>query len=345
VSVPLSVLDLSPITSGITATQALHNSIDLARLAERLGYTRYWLAEHHNLPSVASTTPEILIGQIARETTRLRVGSGGIMLPNHTPLKVVESFRMLEALYPGRIDLGIGRAPGTDQLTALALRRSRAALGADDFPEQLAELFAFATGQFPDNHPFRSITAVPGDVPLPPVWLLGSSGYSAHLAASLGLGFAFASHINFGDAVPVMRAYRERFTPAGALAQPWAILAVSVLCAETDAQAEDLAASLDLAILRLRTGRPAPIPSPAEARAYPYTDLERAQVTSYRAAHIVGGPATVHRRLSALIEQAQADEVMILTTVYDHADRRRSYELVAEVAGLRPPAGEATGAV
>src|SRR5947209_7331894 len=187
-ALPLSILDLSPIPAGSTAGQALRNTIDLARLADRLGYTRYWLAEHHNIPGLASPAPEIVIGAVARETARLRIGSGGIMLPNHTPLKVVETFRVLEALYPGRIDLGIGRAPGTDQLTALALRRSREALTADDFPAQLAELLAFAADQFPEGHPFQAVHAMPMDVPLPPIWLLGSSDYSAQVAAMIGVG-------------------------------------------------------------------------------------------------------------------------------------------------------------
>ena len=195
-ALPLSVLDLSPVPAGSTSGQALRNTIDLAHLADRLGYTRYWLAEHHNFPGIASSAPEILIERVATETTHLRVGSGGIMLPNHAPLKVAETFRVLEALHPGRIDLGIGRAPGTDTRTALALRRSRAALGADDFPEQLAELLAFSSGHFPAGHPFESVIAVPTDVDLPPIWLLGSSDYSAQAAAALGLGYAHAHHIN-----------------------------------------------------------------------------------------------------------------------------------------------------
>src|SRR5581483_8588571 len=189
---PLSVLDLSLIDAGSNSAQALQNTIELARTADQLGYTRHWLAEHHNSPGIASSPPEVMIAAVARETTRIHVGSGGVMLPNHTPLKVVDNFRIREALYPGCVDLGIGRAPGTDQVTALALRRSKAALGADDFPEQLAELLAFSTGEFPEEHPFRSIAPSPNDVELPPIWLLGSSGFSSQLAATLGLGFAFA---------------------------------------------------------------------------------------------------------------------------------------------------------
>jgi luciferase family oxidoreductase group 1 len=337
---PLSILDLSPVASGSTSSQALRNTLDLARLADRLGYTRYWLAEHHNLPGVASTTPEIMIGQVARETSRIRVGSGGVMLPNHTPLKVAEAFRMLEALYPGRIDLGIGRAPGTDQVTALALRRSRDALGADDFPEQLGELLAFGAGDFPEGHPFRSVTAVPSDVTLPPIWLLGSSHFSAQFAAALGLGFAFAHHISPEGAVQATRIYRERFAPSAYLAQPHVIVATSVVCADTETRAEELASSLDLVWLRLRSGRPGLVPSPAEAMAYDYTDAERAFVRASRARHTIGSPATVRARLSAFAEQTGADEVMVMTTIHGHAERLHSYELLAEIFDLHPATEE-----
>jgi len=327
---PLSVLDLSPIGTGSSASQAVRNTIELARLTDRLGYTRYWLAEHHNMPGIASSAPEVLIGAVARETTRLRVGSGGIMLPNHAPLKVVETFRVLAALYPGRIDLGIGRAPGTDQMTAFALRRSRDALRADDFPAQLGELLAFATDRFPDGHPFQSIRAVPVDVPLPPLWLLGSSDYSAQVAAAIGVGFAFARHISPDGAAEAMRRYREQFTPSEMLPQPRTILAVSVICADTDARADELASSADLSFLRLRSGQPGLLPSPAEAEAYPYTPAERAQVLASRARHVIGGPATVAARLNELIEQTGADELMVTTMVHDHAERLHSYELLAE---------------
>ncbi|MEA2524952.1 MAG: hypothetical protein QOF73_2179 [Thermomicrobiales bacterium] len=339
---PLSVLDLSPVGSGSSSPQALRNTLDLARLVDGLGYTRYWLAEHHNIPSVASSAPEILIGHVASETTRIRVGSGGIMLPNHAPLKVVETFRVLEALHPGRIDLGIGRAPGTDGLTAVALRRSTEALGADDFPAQLAELFAFADDGFPEDHPFRAITATPSDVPLPPVSLLGSSGYSAQLAASLGLGFAFAHHINPGAAIPAMRAYRSGFVPSATLEKPEAILALSVICADTDAEAQYLSASLDLVLLQLRTNRRGPLPTPEEALAYPYTPAERAQIEALRPMYIAGSPETVRARIEELVAATGADEVMIMTTMHNHAARRHSYELLAEAFELRQytPAGE-----
>jgi luciferase family oxidoreductase group 1 len=337
--IPLSVLDVSPVPAGTSSAQALRNTLDLARLADRLGYTRYWLAEHHNIPSIASSAPEIMIGHVAGVTARLRVGSGGIMLPNHTPLKVVETFRVLAALHPDRIDLGLGRAPGTDQLTALALRRSREALAAQDFDDQLLELLAFATGEWPDNHPFRAVQAVPADVPLPPIWLLSSSGHSAGLAAELGVGFAFAYHINpNGGVVEAMLAYRQQFSPSRNFPQPHAMLTVSVICAGTEGEAADLATTLELAFLRLSSGRPAPLPSPAEAKAYPYTPAERAHIEASRGRFIVGTPETVRTQLLQMAAQTQADEIMVTTMTYDHAARLHSYELLAEAFELQAAA-------
>lgn len=331
---PLSVLDLSPIGTGSSAIEAVRNTIDLARLADRLGYTRYWLAEHHNMPGIASSAPEVLIGAVARETTRLRVGSGGIMLPNHAPLKVAETFRVLAALHPGRIDLGIGRAPGTDQMTAFALRRSREALRADDFPAQLGELLAFATDQFPAGHPFQSVRAVPVDVPLPPIWLLGSSDYSAQVAAAIGVGFAFARHISPEGAVEAMRMYREQFVPSETLPEPQTILAVSVICADTDERADELASSAALSFLRLRSGQPGLLPSPEEAKAYPYTPMEQEQVRASRARSVIGGPSVVEARLRQLIDETEADELMVTTMIHAHAERLRSYELLADLFSL-----------
>ena len=333
-SLPFSVLDLIPLALGTASGQALRNSLELARLADRLGYRRYWFAEHHNLSTVVSTTPEIMIALTAEATTRIRVGSGGVMLPNHAPLKVAEAFKMLEALHPGRIDLGIGRAPGTDPAAALALRGSRGALRGDDFPERLAELMALGKGGIPSDLPPAHVAAVPEDAPLPPVWLLGSSDFSARLAARLGTGFGFAAH--FSDLPPEgpLRAYREQFRAGGALQRPHAILTVSVVCAETDAEAERLAASLLVAFVRLRTGQRSELLSPEEAEAYAFTPGERTVLEGIRALHLVGSPATVKRRIDDLVARTAADEVMVTTFTHGHAERLRSYELVAEAFGL-----------
>ena len=333
---PLSVLDLSPVTTATSGAAALRNSIDLARLADRLGYARYWVAEHHNIPTIASTAPEIMIGQIAAVTARMRVGSGGVMLPNHAPLMVAERFKVLEALFPGRIDLGLGRAPGTDQITSLALRRRQDPREGDDFLERFQELILFETGGFPPKHPFASIRAMPADVPLPPIWLLGSSGYSAELAAHVGAGFSFAHHFSDYDPVAAMRSYRDAFKPSGWRATPYAILGVAAICADTDAEADRLALSADLHYVRRARGEYLELASPEEAAAYPYTATDRQRIAHNRARLIVGAPATVKERLTALIEACAADEAMITTMVYDHAARKRSYELLAQAFELPP---------
>jgi luciferase family oxidoreductase group 1 len=328
--VRLSVLDISPVPSGSTPSDALRNTVDLARLADTAGFERYWLAEHHNTPSIASATPEVLIGHVASATDRIRIGAGGIMLPNHSPLKVAETFRLLEALHPGRIDLGIGRAPGTDGRTALALRRSRHALLVDDFPQQLGELFGFLFDDLGSDHPFHGIVASPSGVAPPDLWILGSSDYGATVAAQLGLGFAFARHIQPEPAVPVLQAYRRSFRPSVLREAPAAILAVSALCAETDDRADALAASLDLAWVRIATGERGAFPSPAEVAAHRWTPQEEALRLANRRRHIIGGPERVRAEIMALADAAGVDEVMVLTMAYDHADRRRSYELLAE---------------
>jgi len=332
----LSVLDVSPVASGSTSSDALRNTLDLAQLADKLGFTRYWLAEHHNTPLIASSAPEIMIGHVASVTRHIRVGSGGMMLPNHTPLKVAETFRVLEALHPGRVDLGIGRAPGTDSLTALALRRSREALGADDFPARLTDLLAFLDHGFPVNHPFERIRAMPDDVPMPDVWLLGSSDYSAELSAQMGLRFAFAHHIQPFPAVGALRLYREHFQPSEYLRQPEALIGVSVVCAETDARAEELAKPLALTLLRFRSGKMGRFPSIEEATNYPYSPEERQIVEMNRERSFVGTPAKIHEQLTRLADQAGVDEIMITTMTHEHADRRRSYELLAEAFNLAP---------
>jgi luciferase family oxidoreductase group 1 len=329
----LSILDLSPITTATGGAAALRNSLDLARLADRLGYTRYWVAEHHNLPSIASSAPDIMIGLIADATRHLRVGSGGVMLPNHAPLMVAERFKVLEALFPGRIDLGIGRAPGTDQITSLALRRRQDIRDDDDFLDRFQELLLFEQHGYPPQHPFHSVRAMPADVPLPPVFLLGSSGYSAELAATVGMGFAFAHHFATHDAVAAMTSYRDHFKPS-ALARPHAILAVAAVCADTEAEAERLAATIDLNYVRRSRGEYLPLASPEEALSQGYTPIEREHIRQNRARLFVGAPETVRARLTALATATQADELMITTMIYDHGARRRSYELIACAFGL-----------
>lgn len=338
--VRLSVLDLSPISSGSNAVEALNNTLDLARLCDSLGYMRYWLAEHHNTAFIASAVPEVMIGHVAQVTRRMRVGSGGVMLPNHAPLKVAETFRTLEALHPGRIDLGLGRAPGTDPVTALALRRSRGAVSANDFPELLAELMAFFSGEFPADHPFRRIEAIPTGVPTPEIWLLGSSGFSARMAARLGLAFAFAHHINPGPAVEALRLYREAFQPSQYLQEPMALLATSVIVAETDKRADELARPMDLTRLFLEQGRLMPLPTIEDASNYPYSDFEREHIAVNRARAFIGSPQTVRGKLTTFARQAGVDEVMAMTMVHDHGDRRRSYELLAQAFA---PAGAVGG--
>ena len=335
---PLSVLDLAFVTTGTPPSAALRNSIDLARHVDRLGYHRYWIAEHHNLPSVAIAAPDILIGQIAAVTQHIRVGSGGIMLPNHAPLMVAERFRTLEALFPGRIDLGLGRAPGTDGVTAVALRRRQERHEGDDFLERLQELVLWETGGWPPNHPFRNVVAMPSDVHLPPLFLLGSSDYSAELAGRIGMGFAFAHHFATYDAVAALRSYRDRFQPSGWRERPHAILAIAAVCAETEAEAERLASSMDLNWLRRSYGEYHLLPSPEEAAAYPYSEADRARMRKSRERLFVGTPDVIGARLTPLIEATQADEVMVTSAIYDHAARKRSYDLLAErfIAGAVP---------
>jgi luciferase family oxidoreductase group 1 len=325
---PLSILDLVPLGAGQTSAGALAASRALAVRAEALGYTRIWYAEHHNMPGIATTSPELLIAHVAPSTTRIRLGAGGVMLPNHSPLKVAESYRLLEAMHPGRIDLGLGRAPGTDGVTALALRRSRQALSVDDFDAQLAELVGYDAGSLPPTHPFARIRAMPDDVRLPPLWLLGSSGHSARLAAELGLPYAFAGHFSPDAPEPPMLDYRERFVP-GALERPYSILALGVYCADSDAEAERLASSMRVAFAQLRAGRPGRLPSPDEAMAHRFAPDEEGTLDFYHRVQIVGTPDQVRREIEARARRTAADEVMIATHAWDPAARQRSYELIA----------------
>lgn len=328
----LSVLDLVPVGSGSTASAALAHSTTLVRRAEELGYHRYWVAEHHGMPGIASSSPAVLIAHLAAASSTIRVGSGGVMLPNHQPLVIAEQFGTLEALHPGRVDLGIGRAPGTDQLTARALRRAPAALGADDFPEQLSELAAYFRGDAP-------ISAIPAAGNAPAIWLLGSSGYSAQVAGLLGLPFAFAHHFAAENTLPALELYRDRFRPSAILSEPNALIGVNVLCAETDAHAQRLALPGALSFLQLRRGTPVQIPTPEEAAAYPFTAEEREFVRDRQSTQVIGAPGTVRDQLTDLLARTGVDELMITTQTHDGADRLRSYELVADA--LSPAAAPA----
>jgi luciferase family oxidoreductase group 1 len=323
--VPLSVLELAPAARDATATDALRNTTELAKRVEELGYRRIWVAEHHNMPSIASSSPAVLIAHLAASTSTIRVGSGGVMLPNHAPLVVAEQFGTLEALHPGRIDLGIGRAPGTDQRTALALRRTMAGLSAEGFPQELADLIGYFEG---DND---LIEAVPGKGNEPDIWLLGSSGFSAQLAGMLGLPFSFAHHFSSANTVPALNLYRENFRPSRWLSEPYAKVAVNVICADTDERARWLAGPSALAFLKLRTaGKPEALVPPEEAEKYPYNELERAFVEDRWRDQAVGSPETVTSQLTDLLARTGANELMLTTMVYDLADRTHSFELVTE---------------
>ncbi|HEX3440185.1 MAG TPA: LLM class flavin-dependent oxidoreductase [Pseudolabrys sp.] len=328
--IPLSVLDLSPVSAGSTGAQALRNSLDLARLADQLGFIRYWVAEHHSMPAIASSAPDIMIGQIAALTRNLRVGSGGVMLPNHAPLTVAERFKVLEALFPGRIDLGLGRAPGTDPATSYALRRRQGVTEEDDFLERFNELMLLETRGFPAGHPFHNVRAMPSDVTLPPIYLLGSSDYSAQLAGHIGAAFAFAHHFATFDAATAMRIYHESFKPSAAHAKPYAILGTHVVCADTDEEADRLAKTVDLNFVRRNKGEYQPLASPEDAAVYDYSPVDRARIAQNRTRLSVGSPATVKAKLAPLIAATQADELMVTTMIYSHDARKHSYELLAQ---------------
>ncbi|WP_432577569.1 LLM class flavin-dependent oxidoreductase [Kineococcus arenarius] len=333
--VPLSVLDLSPVPSGASASTALRRTVQLARAAERFGYHRYWLAEHHNTPAVAGSAPEVLVAAVAAATTTLRVGAGGVMLPNHAPLRVAEAFRVLEGLHPGRIDLGLGRAPGTDGRTALALRGAREPHRGDDFAERYAQLLGHADG-FPAGHPLAGVRAVPADVPLPPVWVLGSSEHGARAAAELGTGYAYAAHFGTADPATALRTYREGFRPCARRAQPHAVLAVGAIVADGDERAGALLRAQQLATAHLRLGRPGPLPSPEEAAAHAWTAAERHVAAQGTGLVLAGTAGDVAARLRELVGTTGADELMVVTQVHDHAERERSYELLAREWGVHP---------
>lgn len=328
--VPLSVLDLAPVGPDSSPREAIADSVTLAQRCDALGYERYWVAEHHSMPSIATSAPEVLVAHVAAVTRRIRVGTGGIMLPNHNPLRLVEIFRTLEALYPGRIDFGVGRAPGTDPVTASALQRG----GTSDPNERLAELLAFDQSAFPDQHPFRNIVPMPSDVRLPPIWMLGSTMAGATIAASLGLRYAFAGHFAMRNARSALRLYREQFRPANGLAAPRAMLAVTVICGEDDAHANDLTIPLRLAVVRNRTGKQAPLPSIEEAKAYRFTADEERIADEFLHGAIIGGTTRVRAGLEQLVSETGADELMLAAFVPDITERLQSYERVAQVVEL-----------
>ena len=321
----LSVLDQSPIPEGSTGAQALRSSIDLARLADELGYHRYWVAEHHGTPMLAGASPEALIGPIAAATSRIRVGSGGVMLPHYSALKVAETFSVLSGLFPGRIDLGLGRAPGSDPETMFALQRDRRHASPDDFPEQLAELLAYLSGEFPHGHPFARLTELPGLPERPEVWLLGSSPQSGSWAAELGLGYVFADFINPAGA-EIARAYRERFAGPG---EPQLGVAVTAVVAETDEEAWRLAACVRMAITLLRRGRLIPVPTVERALRFLEEQGEPLDSMPPGRRAVVGSAETVRTGLEQVAAEYGADEVIAVTIAHDHAARRRSYELLA----------------
>jgi luciferase family oxidoreductase group 1 len=327
--VPLSVLDLSPVVSGSSGAVSLRNSLDLARLADRLGYHRYWVAEHHGTPMLACAAPEVLISAIASATSHIRVGSGGVMLPHYSPLKVAEAFTMLAGLYPKRIDLGVGRAAGTDPTTTFALQRDRRQATPDDFPQQLAELLAYLTDAMPADHPFARLTLLPGRPEVPDLWLLGSSPQSGIWAAEVGLPYAFADFISPAGAA-IAADYRNSFSGDGYLAAPKVIVAATVICAETDEEAQRLAASSRMLFSLLRQGQLIPVPSPEKALPWLAEQGLPTDATPSGRRAIVGAPDTVRAGIEALAAEYSADEVMIVTITYDHEARRRSYELVAE---------------
>jgi luciferase family oxidoreductase group 1 len=336
--IPVSVLDLAPVGQGSTAAAALRASLELVEVAERLGYHRYWVAEHHNMPGIASSSPAVLLAHLASVTSTIRLGSGGVMLPNHAPLVIAEQFGMLEALHPGRIDLGIGRAPGTDPRTAAALRRGIGGLREPDLPGLLGELLGFFNGTFPDDHPYRAITAVPARGYQPAIWLLGSSDYSARLAGLLGLPFSFAHHFAAANTDAALAVYRRSFRPSPVLDAPYVMLGTAVLCADSEERARYLSKPADLSFLRLRSGRPAPFPSPEEAAEHQFTPAEREAIKAWSASRIVGAPDRVRAALCELVERTGADEVMVTTMAHGPDDRRRSYELLAAAVEV-PPRG------
>ena len=327
---PLSILDLAPVSDGTSSADALRHTTELARHGDRLGYTRLWYAEHHGMPSIASSSPEVLIATSAAATQRIRVGSGGVMLPNHVPLRVVETYRTLNGLSSGRIDLGIGRAGGTDGRTLRALR----SVGGEYFAQELAELLAFEEDTFAPDHPFHAVRVVPEGIDLPPIYLLGSSGASAQAAGQLGVGYSFAAHFSQTPAAPAFAAYRAAFTPTAAFPEPRAILALSALVAPTDEEANYLSRSQELSWALFHSGDIRKLVSPEAAAAHNYTPHQNQIIASHRPLWIVGSPETVKAEIERKVAESGADEVMVTTTVWDYALRLRSFALLAKAFGL-----------
>ena len=329
-SVPLSVLDLAPIVQGGSAAESFRNSLDLAQHAERWGYKRFWLAEHHNIPGVASAATAVVIAHVAGGTSTIRVGAGGIMLPNHPPLVIAEQFGTLESLFPGRIDLGLGRAPGSDQVTAAALRRTP--MSAEAFPRDVAELMEY----FREPQPGQLVRAVPGAGLHVPIWILGSSLFGAQLAAMLGLPFAFASHFAPGSLDDAIALYRSRFRPSAALERPHVMLGVTLVAADTDAEAAWLFTSVQQTFIAIRRGRPIQVPPPSEEFVRQLSPLDRAQLDGVLSHAIVGSPETVADRLRAFVQRTGADELIVASQIHDHGSRLRSYEIAAKLSpGVR----------
>ena len=325
---PFSVLDLCPIVVGGTPAHSFRNSLDLAQHAEKWGFTRYWLAEHHNMPGIASSATSVVIGYVAAGTSKIRVGSGGIMLPNHAPLVIAEQFGTLESLFPGRIDLGLGRAPGSDQRTAYALRRDLGSHG-EDFPAQLNELRTYFNPPSESRH--AHVRAVPGEGLTIPIWLLGSSGFSAQLAGQLGLPFAFASHFAPEYTLLALQLYRDSFRPSSVLEKPYAMVGVNVVAADTDDQAHWLATSQQQQFLNLLRGRPSPLQPPVKNMEELWTDDEKAALEQKLRFSISGNPQVVRRRLQEFLDTTEADEIIVNAQIFDHQARVRSYEILAEV--------------
>jgi len=334
----LSVLDQSPVRAGGTAAHAFSETIALAQAAERWGYHRYWLAEHHATEGLAGAAPEIMVARVAAATSAMRVGSGGVMLSHYSPLKVAEQFRVLETLYPGRIDLGIGRAPGSDQITARALQAGPGATGVEYFPNQVQDLLGYLGGGLPPDHPFARIRVTPEPTTSPEVWLLGSSDQSALVAAYLGCAFSFAHFITDQGGLEVMAAYRDRFRPSARLAAPLGNIGLFVLCADTEAEAQRLAQSRDLWRLRLDQGYLGPVPSIAEAEAHPYSREERLRIAMNRRRMVIGAPEQVKERMLELGQRYGIEEIVAVTICHDFAPRLRSYELLAQAFELTPRA-------